>query len=120
MKIVVELLKMGQDRTLDSGQVHRMVYAYMNERSSSGKCSWRTDAGAEARLFANALEAKLKPVINALANIDSGLYYPSRVEGRIIKTDKGGKIEYLTIKSRDEMYTYLINKLDEGEDDGKK
>ncbi len=118
MQIVVEMLKLGLDRTLDSGQVHRLVYQYSNERATSGKCSWRTDDGAKCRLFAKGLEAKLKPVINALANIDSSLYYPTRVEGRVTKGSKGGKIEYLTILDRDSMYKYLIDKL--GEDDGKK
>ncbi len=118
MQIVAELLKLGKDRTLDSGQVHRLVYQYMNERATAGKCSWRTEEGAKARLFANELQTKLRPIINALANIDSGLYYPSRVEGRVSKTSQGGKIEYHTILDRDGMYEYLINSI-EGKTDEK-
>ncbi len=109
MTVVVELLKMGLNRDLESGQVHRMVYNYSKERATANKCSWRTPEGAKCRMLANELEAKLLPVINILANIDSSLYFPTRVEG------VGGKVE--TIKSRDEMYTYLINKLEGNEDE---
>ncbi len=113
MKIVVELLKLGLNRDLESGQIHRLVYQYMNERATANKCSWRTEDGAKTRMLANELETKLKPVVTALANIDSSLYYPTRVEGRVSKTDKGGKVEYLTILDREGMYKYLINKLGE-------
>ncbi len=115
MTVVVELLKLGLERTLDSGQVHRLVYQYMNERATSGKCSWRTEEGAKCRMVANELEAKLKPVVRSLANIDSGRYYPTRVEGAV---SKSGEIEYLTILDREGMYKYLINLV--GETDEKK
>jgi len=104
MKITKELLTMGLNRTLDSGQVTILVKRYLTARFGADKPSWRDEEGAKSLASYNELEKQVKPIINLLTNIDSHLYYPTRVES----VSEAGHVDYKTIKNRDEMYAYLI------------
>ncbi len=104
MIIVKELLTMGLKRTLDSGQVNMLVKSYLTARFGADKPSWRDEEGAKSLASYNELEARTKPIISLLTNIESHLYYPTRVES----VNEVGHVDYKTIKNRDEMYAYLI------------
>jgi hypothetical protein len=119
MKIVKELLKQGRDGVLDNGQVHRMLHQYVADRANASCVRWRTEEGGKARMFANDLETKLKPVIRALSLIGNMTTYPCRVANRVATTEDGSDkvMRGVIVHNAKEYYDWLIAEL--GEEDGK-